>query len=290
MIPARFEYHAPSTLRQAVTIVRSYGGEARVLAGGMSLVPMMKLRLANLAAVVDLGRIEGLAGIEHIAGGGLVIGPMTTHYQIESSDVVQRVAPVLAEAASRVGDVQVRNRGTIGGSVAHADPAADLAAALLVLEATFSIVGGPRRRSVRADKMFVDAYTSALDEGEIIADVHIPLPAPRSGWSYKKIANNASRFAVVGIAVLLSSEENGICTRARVAVTGAGPVPVRARASEQFLIRKELTPSNIAKAAARAAAGIEFLGDHHASPEYREHLTEEITKRALTEACRRINA
>jgi aerobic carbon-monoxide dehydrogenase medium subunit len=287
MIPAKFEYHAPTTLRQAVTTLRKYDGEARVLAGGMSLVPMMKLRLANLAAVVDLGRIQGLAGVEHAADGSLVIGPMTTHYQIESSDVVQRVAPILAEAASRVGDVQVRNRGTIGGSVAHADPAADLAAAILVLEAMFSIVGGPRRRTVRADKMFVDAYTSALDEGEIIAEVRIPATAPRTGWSYQKLANNA-RFAVVGIAALLSTDEKGICTRARVAVTGAGPAPARARATERFIIGKELTPTTIAKAATRATNGIEFLGDVHASPEYREHLTEEITKRALTEACQRI--
>jgi carbon-monoxide dehydrogenase medium subunit len=250
---------------------------------------MMKLRLANLAAVVDLGRIEGLAGIEHSADGSLVIGPMTTHYQIESSDVVQHVAPILAEAASKVGDVQVRNRGTIGGSVAHADPAADLAAAVLVLEAVFSIVGGRRRRTMRAGNMFVDAYTSALNQGEIIAEVRIPPPAPRTGWSYKKLANNASRFAVVGIAVLLSSQEEGICTRARVAVTGAGPAPVRASATERFLVGKELTPRNIAKAAARATTGIEFLGDGHGSAEYREHLTEEITKRALTEACGRIS-
>lgn len=288
MIPAKFEYHAPTTLRQAVTTLRKYDGEARVLAGGMSLVPMMKLRLANLAAVVDLRRIENLAGVEYAADGSLVIGPMTTHHQIESSDAVQRVAPILAEAASRVGDVQVRNRGTIGGSVAHADPAADLAAALLVLEATFSIVGGPRRRTTRVDKIFVDAYTSALNDGEIIAQVRIPAPSPRTGWSYNKLANNASRFAVVGIAVLLSSDGNGICTRARVAVTGAGPAPARARATERFLTGKELTPSNIAKAAARATHGIEFLGDVHGSPEYREHLTEEISKRALIEACQRI--
>jgi carbon-monoxide dehydrogenase medium subunit len=287
MIPAAFEYHAPKTLRQAVSTLRKYDGEARVLAGGMSLVPMMKLRLANLAAVVDLGRIDGISGIDETAG-GLAIGPMTTHYAIESSEAVQRLAPILAETAALIGDVQVRNRGTIGGSVAHADPAADLPAALLALEATFRIAGGARQRTVRADKMFVDAYTSALDEGEIITAVRVPAIAPRTGWSYQKLANRASRFAVVGVAALLITDTEGTCTRVRVAVTGAGPAPIRARATEHYLAGKQVTSESIAKAAVRATNGIEFLGDVHGSPEYREHLTAELTKRALTQASERI--
>lgn len=287
MIPAAFEYHAPKTLRQAISTLRKYDGEARVLAGGMSLVPMMKLRLANLAAVVDLGRIKGLSFIQEV-NGGLSIGPMTTHYDIESSEVVQRISPILAEAAALVGDVQVRNRGTIGGSVAHADPAADLPAALLVLHAKFSIAGSARRRIVRADRMFVDAYTSALEEGEVIAGVHVPAMPPRTGWSYKKLANRASRFAIVGIATQVTTDEQGVCTRARVAITGAGPAPTRARTIERYLTGKKLTPLNITKSATRAIAGIEFLGDVHGSPEYRKHLTMELTKQALTAASERI--
>jgi aerobic carbon-monoxide dehydrogenase medium subunit len=287
MIPAAFEYHAPKTLRQAVSTLRKYDGDARVLAGGMSLVPMMKLRLANLAAVVDLSRIEGLAYIEE-ADGGLAIGPMTTHYAVESSDVVARVAPLLAETAAVVGDVQVRNRGTIGGSVAHADPAADLPAALLALEATFRVAGGGRRRTVRADRMFVDAYTSGLEEGEIIAEVRVPGSPARTGWSYQKLANRASRFAVVGVAALVTADSDGTCTRVRIAVTGAGPLPSRARATERYLVGRELTPESIAKGAERATKGIEFLGDVHGSPEYREHLTSELTKRAITQASERI--
>jgi carbon-monoxide dehydrogenase medium subunit len=286
MIPAAFEYHAPKTLRQAISTLRKYDGEARVLAGGMSLVPMMKLRLANLAAVVDLGKIDGLAFIDETPD-GLAIGPTTTHFEVESSDVVRRLAPILAETAALVGDVQVRNRGTIGGSAAHADPAADLPAALLALEATFSVAGGPRRRTVRADRMFVDAYTSALNEGEIITEVRVPAVASGTGWSYQKLANRASRFAVVGVAALVASGRDGTCTRVRLAVTGAGPAPVRARVAERYLVGKPLTPANIAKAAARATNRIEFLGDVHGSPEYREHLTEEFTKRALTEAIER---
>jgi carbon-monoxide dehydrogenase medium subunit len=213
---------------------------------------------------------------------------MTTHYTIESSETVQRLAPILAETAALIGDVQVRNRGTIGGSVAHADPAADLPAALLALEATFRIAGGARQRTVRADKMFVDAYTSALDEGEIITEVRVPATAPRTGWSYQKLANRASRFAVVGVAALLSTDTAGTCMRVRVAVTGAGPAPIRARATERYLVGKKVTSESITKGAVRATNGIEFLGDVHGSPEYREHLTAELTKRALTQASERI--
>lgn len=288
MIPAAFEYHAPKTLRQAVSILKNYDGEARVLAGGMSLIPMMKLRLANLAAIVDLGRIEGLSSIEE-SSEGLTIGAMTTHYSIESSGAVRLRAPILAETAALIGDVQVRNRGTIGGSVAHADPAADLPAALLALEATFRITGGSRRRTVRADKMFVDAYTSALNEGEVITEVLVPAAAPHTGWSYQKLANRASRFAVVGIAALISVDEQSICTRVRVAVTGAGPSATRARSTEHYLTGKEVTLESITKAAVRATKGIEFLGDIHGSPEYREHLTSELTKRALIQAMARID-
>lgn len=287
MIPAAFEYHAPKTLRQAVATLRKYDGDARMLAGGMSLVPMMKLRLANLAAVVDLGRIANLANIDETAD-GLAIGPMVTHYAVESSDAVARVAPLLADVAAHVGDVQVRNRGTIGGSVAHADPAADLPAALLVLEATFRVAGGTRRRTLRADKMFVDAYTSALDQGEIITEIRVPQMAPGAGWSYRKLANKASRFAIVGIAAIVATDASGICSRIRIAITGAGPTPTRARASERYLTGKALSAETIAKAAARATSGIEFLSDIHGSPEYREHLTLELTKRALTEASERI--
>lgn len=283
MIPAAFEYHAPKSLRHAVTLLRRYDGDARVLAGGMSLIPMMKLRLANLGAVVDLGRIEGLSFIDE-TNDGLSVGPMTTHYEVESSDVVKRLAPLLAETATVVGDVQVRNRGTIGGSVAHADPAADLPAALLALEAKFRVAGGSRRRTVRADQMFVDSYTTSLEDGEIIAEVRIPSMPPGAGWSYQKLANRASRFAVVGVAAVVSVTRDGTCARIRVGVTGAGPSPFRARGTERYLTGKPMTDGSIAKAAQRATSGVDFLGDVHGSPAYREHLTAELTKRAIMQA------
>jgi carbon-monoxide dehydrogenase medium subunit len=286
LIPAAFDYHAPKTLRQAVNVLRRYDGDARVLAGGQSLIPMMKLRLANLGAVVDLHRIDGLASVEP-ADSGLAIGPMTTHYALETSALVRERAPLLADAAAMVGDVQVRNRGTIGGAIAHADPAADYPAVLLALEATFRVAGGARRRTVRAERMFVDAYTTALGESEILAEIAIPQAPARTGWSYQKLANRASRFAVVGVAALVTLADDGMCERVRVGVTGAGPFASRAKAAERYLVGRAVTEESIAKAAARAAKGIEFLGDVHGSPAYREHLTMELTKRALTEAAGR---
>ena len=286
MIPAAFDYHAPKTLRQAVNTLRKYDGDARVLAGGMSLIPMMKLRLANLGAVVDLAGIDGLAFVEP-TDKGLALGPMTTHYTLETSALVRERAPLLADAAALVGDVQVRNRGTIGGAVAHADPAADYPAVLLAHEATFRVAGGARRRTVRADRMFVDAYATAIEDGEILAEMSVPSTPAFTGWSYQKLANRASRFAVVGVAALVTLADDGSCERVRIGVTGAGPFATRARATERYLAGRVVTDEAIAKAAARASQGIEFLGDVHGSPEYREHLTGELTKRALTEAAGR---
>ena len=286
MIPAAFDYHAPSTLRQAIAVLRQYDGDARVLAGGMSLIPMMKLRLANPAGLVDLRRIDGLSYVRE-TGGHIAIGPMTTHYNLESDPLIRAKAPLLADAAALVGDVQVRNRGTVAGSAAHADPAADLPAALLALEASFRVAGGRRRRVIPAHRMFVDAYTTALRADEIITEVAVPTPTPGTGWSYQKLANKASRFAIVGVAALVTRGEAGACDRVRIGVTGAGPSPVRARAAERSLAGREPTPANIDAASRLASRGVECLDDIHGSASYREHLTRELARRALTEAAER---
>jgi carbon-monoxide dehydrogenase medium subunit len=286
VIPAAFEYHAPSTLRQAITVLRKYDGDGRVLAGGMSLVPMMKLRLANPTALVDLRRIDGLAYV-YEATGNIAIGPMTTHHKLESDPLVRDRLPLLADTAALIGDTQVRNRGTIAGSVAHADPAADLPAALLALEAVFRVGGGPRRRVVPAHRMFVDAYTTALRDGEIITEIVVPVPPPGAGTSYQKLANKASRFAIVGVAAIVSIADDGTCSRVRIAVTGAGPSPVRARFAERYLAGREPSAAHLGGAGLRASRGIECLEDVHGSPAYREHLTQELTQRALTQAVER---
>lgn len=286
MIPAAFEYHAPTTLRQALAILRRYPGEAKVLAGGHSLLPLMKLRLAQPSHVVDLGRIESLAYIRE-QNGGLAIGSMTSYYMLKSSSLVRQRAPALAEAAAVVADLQVRNKGTIGGSLAHADPSADLPAVALALEARVHTAGGGRPRSLPADRFFVDIFTTALGESEVITHIVIPPLPPRSGSAYLKFANKASHFAIVGVAAIVTLDEQGICRRVRIGVTGAGSRAVRARASERYLTGREPSERNLQGAAQRASAGIQFLGDLHGSAEYREHLARVFTARALEQAVRR---
>ncbi|MDP6549263.1 MAG: xanthine dehydrogenase family protein subunit M [Dehalococcoidia bacterium] len=289
MIPAAFEYHAPSTLGEAVAILRRHPGDARVLAGGHSLLPMMKLRLAQPSHVVDLGRITDLVYITE-RDGGLAIGPMTTCHTLEASELVRERAPVLAETAAQVADLQVRNKGSIGGSIAHADPAADLPAALLALEARIRTSGGGRVRSLPSGRFFVDLFTTALRDTEVITEIFVPQLLQRTGGSYQKFANKASRFAVVGVAALVTLDDRGRCWRVRIGITGAGPRAVRARASERYLTGKEPSARNLSQAARRAAAGIEFLGDQHGSEEYREHLTRVLAGRALEQAAGRAAA
>ena len=286
MIPAAFEYHAPTSLRQALALLRRYPGEAKLMAGGHSLLPLMKLRLAQPSHVVDLSRIDGLAYIRE-QDGGLAIGPMTTYYMLESSDLVRKRAPALAETAAQVADLQVRNKGSIGGSIAHADPAGDMPAVVLALEARMRTTGGGRARSVPADRFFVDIFTTALRETEVITEIAVPAVPPRTGSSYKKFANKASHYAVVGVAALVTLDNKGNCQRVRIGVTGAGSRPVRARSAERYLTGKEPTDRNLQQAAQRASTGIDFVSDLHGSAEYREHLTHVFAGRALDQAISR---
>ncbi|HZA21545.1 MAG TPA: xanthine dehydrogenase family protein subunit M [Dehalococcoidia bacterium] len=283
MIPAAFQYHAPANLREALAILRRYPGEAKVLAGGHSLLPMMKLRLAQPAHLVDLGRIRDLAHIRE-RDGGLAIGPMTSYHMLESSSLVQQRVPVLSEAASVVADLQVRNKGTIGGSLAHADPAADLPAPVVALEAQIHTAGGGRARRIPADRFFVDVFTTGLRETEVITEIFIPPLPSRTGSSYQKFANKASHFAIVGVAAVVTLDNQGNCERVRIGITGASSKAVRARAAERYLTGKEPSEGNIEQAAEYSTLGIECLNDLHASGEYREHLTRVFTAKALAQA------
>ena len=286
MIPAAFEYHAPTSLRQALAILRRYPGEAKLLAGGHSLLPLMKLRLAQPSHVVDLARIDGLSYIRE-QDGGLAIGPMTTYYMLESSDLVQKRAPALAETAAQVADLQVRNKGSIGGAIAHADPAGDMPAVVLALEARMRTSGSGRARTLPAHRFFLDIFTTALGENEVITEIIVPGSPPKTGSSYQKFANKASHYAVVGVAALVTLDATGNCQRVRIAVTGAGSKAVRARSSERYLTGKEPTDRNLSQAAQRASVGIDFVGDLHGSAEYREHLTGVFAGRALQQAVSR---
>ena len=286
MAAATFDYHAPTTLSDALSLLDG-APNAKILAGGHSLIPMMKLRLAEPDALIDLAKLSGLRCIQEADGGGLAIGAMATYYDVITSDAVRASAPVIAEAASQVADPQVRNMGTIGGSLSHADPAADLPAVMLALGAEMEATSaGDIRRVIPADAFFVDLFTTALGAGEILTEIRIPAAARGTGAAYAKMANKASHFAIVGAAASVTVE-NGVCTAARIGVTGAGSSAYRARESESRLVGNDLSEGAIFSAAGHAADGVEMNEDIHASAEYREHLTKVFALRAIQAAIER---
>ncbi|MCH7745532.1 MAG: xanthine dehydrogenase family protein subunit M [Chloroflexi bacterium] len=286
MVSSSFDYHAPTSVAEAVSLLSQHEGNAKLLAGGHSLVPLMKLRLAQPEVIIDLGKISSMAYIEE-KDGNLAIGAMTTYAQIESSDLVQRRVPMLAEAAGMVADAQVRNMGTIGGSLAHADPAADLTAVVLVLGAQLITSSTGEHRTLGIDDFFVDLLTTALQPTEILSEILIPALAPHTGTAYAKFANKASHYAIVGVAAVVTLDSNGVCQEAKIGITGAGPKASRAAETEAALRGNRLDDATIKAAAQTAGAGIDFLEDIHASGEYRAHLTAVFAERAIREAASR---
>jgi carbon-monoxide dehydrogenase medium subunit len=274
MIPQTFEYTAPKTLDEALELLAE---GAKPLSGGMSLIPMMKLRLAAPDHLVDLGRLKDLNYVLD-AGGSLHIGATTTHQEVASSALVRAKCPLLAQAAAGVGDPQVRNRGTIGGSVAHADPSADYPAALQALEAKFVLKGAKSERTVAAADFFLDTFMTALEPGEIVREVIVPVEDAGTGTYYEKVVQKASGFAVVGIAVRIKK------AWARVGVTGLSNHAYRALAVEKALEGG----ADVQHAAAMVAEGVDANSDLHASAEYRTHLAVVHTARAILAATSRM--
>ena len=283
MIPAQFDYQAPTTIDEALSLLSANADDAKVLAGGHSLIPAMKLRLAQPALLVDLARIKDLSYIREEAN-SILIGAMTTHYDIESSSLLKRICPLLPECASHIGDVQVRNKGTIGGSIAHSDPAGDWPAAIIALNAEMVTVGKNGERTIKADDFFVDFLTTALEPGEILRQIRIPKPAGRFGHSYQKVRHPASGFAVVGVAVALNLKADGSCEKAGVGITGVAAKAYRAAKVETALINKQIDETVAADAAAHACDGIEINADLYASADYRKHLAQVHTRRAIQAA------
>ncbi len=283
MIPAQFNYEAPTTIDEALALLAANPDEAKILAGGHSLIPAMKLRLAQPALLVDIGRIKDLSFIRE-AGDQIHIGAMTTHYQLESSTLLKKICPLLPECASHIGDVQVRNKGTIGGSVAHSDPAGDWPAAMIALRAEMLAVGKDGERTIKADDFFVDLLTTALGTGEILREICIPKPSGRFGHAYQKVRHPASGFAVVGVAVALQIGASGSCDSAAVGITGVASKAYRAGAVEQALQGQQLSDQEIAAAAAHATDGVDANSDLYASEEYRRHLAQVYTRRAIQKA------
>jgi len=283
MIPTQFDYEAPATLEEAVALLASDLDGAKVLAGGHSLIPAMKLRLAQPQMLVDIARIKSLSYIRE-EGDQILIGATTTHYEMESSDLLKTICPLLPACAASIGDVQVRNKGTIGGSIAHSDPAGDWPAAVLALDADLVLVGTSGERTVKAKDFFVDLLTTDLQPGEILREIRIKKPSGRFGHAYQKVPHPASGFAVVGVAVHLVLNDDGSCNSAGIGITGVGVKAYRANAVEAALAGSNLDDNALASAVAHVCDGVDPNADLYASSDYRCHLAQVHTRRAIQAA------
>jgi carbon-monoxide dehydrogenase medium subunit len=283
MNPSQFAYQRAGSVDEAIALLEEHGEGAKLIAGGHSLLPIMKLRLAEPEMLIDIGRIPDLRGVRRDEG-EIAIGALVTHHQIATDAQIRSAAPLLADTAARVGDRQVRNRGTIGGALAHADAAADYPAAILALDATI-IARGPRgERRIAAREFFVDFLTTDLQPDEVLTEVRSPVPSEGHGWSYQKLANQASGYALVGVGAIVVLDADDAFTDVRVGVTGTAAVPWRAEATESALRGQRLDAGAVAAAAELVDAGVEPLDDLHGSAEYRRRVTRGLTRRAILEA------
>jgi carbon-monoxide dehydrogenase medium subunit len=282
MIPASFDYVAPQSVEDAVAALASAGEDAKVMAGGQSLIPVLRLRLSYPETVVDLGRIPELKGVRD-DGDAIVIGSMTTHDEILRDPLVRQFAPLLVQATETVADPQVRHRGTFGGSLSHADPAGDLPSVALALDAELVIAGPDGRRTVAARDFFVDYLTTAIQQGEVLVEIRLPKLGEGWGTCYEKFNRVAQAWSIVAVAAAVR-RQNGSITEARVALTNMGTTPLRATAVEQALAGKAASAEWLADAASHAAEGTSPTSDVNAQADYRAHLATVLTKRALTKA------
>jgi carbon-monoxide dehydrogenase medium subunit len=286
MIPAAFEYHRPSTLQDAVALLGRLGDEAKILAGGQSLIPLMKLRLASPRHVVDLNRISGLGAIaEH--SGTLVIGALVRESELEASELVRRRLPILADACRVIADPLVRNLATVGGNLAHGDPANDHPAAMLALEAEVVAVGPQGSRRIPVAELFTGPLETALRPGEILTEIHIPLPPPRSGGAYLKLERKVGDFATAAVGVQITLAGGDACARAGIGLTNVGPTPIKARRAEALLKGRRLDDAAIREAAAAAAGESDPAEDLRGSVAYKRDLVRVLTTRALRRALER---
>jgi len=280
--PAKFDYHTPVTIDDALAILERYQGEARVLAGGQSLVPMMNFRLATPAAIIDLNRIPGLAKVEAI-NGMVSIGAMARQRQVEFAPLVAKELPLLTEALRWVGHLPTRTRGTIGGSIAHADPAAEIPMVLQALAGEVVARGPQGERRIAAPDLFLSPLTTALSPDEILTEVRFPVMPPEACHAIEEFSRRKGDFAIAAIAVMLVRDGER-CTMARLATAGIGPVPVRLPDAERILEQRGLGEAAVAAAAQRAAELVEPMSDHNASADFRRHLTGVLARRAVLKA------
>ena len=289
MIPAAFEYHRPSTLQDAVALLSQLGDGAKVLAGGQSLIPLMKLRLASPRHVVDLNRIGGLGSIAE-RDGALVIGALVRESELEASELVRRRFPILADACRVIADPLVRNLATVGGNLAHGDPANDHPAAMLALGAEVVAVGPKGTRRLPLDGFFTGPLETALGSGEILTEIRIPLPAPRSGGAYLKVERKVGDFATAAVGAQITLAGGDACTHAGIGLTNVGPTPIRARRAEALLKGRRLDDAAIREAAIAAASESDPSEDLRGSVAYKRDLVRVLTARALRRALERAGA
>ena len=286
MKPPKFEYFDPRTVDDALALLSTHGDEAKILAGGQSLVPILNFRLAKPRYLIDLNGIAELAYLT-AKDGGLAIGAMTRQRFVERSGLVEARAPLLHETIPFIGHFQIRNRGTIGGSLAHADPAAELPAVASALGATFVVRGPSGERVMSCDEFFVGYLTTSLEPGDLLTEIRLPDTPPRTGHAFLEVSRRHGDFALVGVAVLVTLDAEGVCTAAAVTLTGVGPVPVRARAAERTLVGTRVDGRSAEAAAAQVTESVEPDSDIHASAEYRRHVGGVLTRRAITRAASR---
>ena len=286
MIPRAFEYFDPPTLEEAVALLEQHGEDAKLMAGGQSLLPMMKLRMVSPAVVVDLWRVPDL---DTIRRDDVVvrIGAMTTHYALQSSEVIRNTLPALADAARVVGDPLVRNLGTIGGSAAHAAHNADYPAVLVALDAELQAVGPAGTRSIVAEDFFTDTFTTCLEPTEIVTEISIPVPGDTECSAYLKLSRRGTDFAIVGVATALTEGEGGRCDDARVVLTGVGDTPVRATEAEEILKAGPLDPERLREAGEAAKRNLDPPSDVQADAQYRVDVSGVYVRRAVAAAWER---
>jgi carbon-monoxide dehydrogenase medium subunit len=285
VIPAAFEYSRASSVDEALGLLSQHAGSAKIIAGGHSLLPLLKLRVASVERLIDIGKVAELRGIRAGAGGGLSFGSLTTYRDILDSAEVRSQFPVLIDVVDGIGDVQVRNRGTVGGAVAHADPASDLPAALLALDADIVVRSQAGERVIPAAQFFEGAFVTAIGENELLTEIRIP--AAQGGAAYAKLEQPASGYSIVGAAAVIGRSGGAGSPHVRVGITGVGDVAYRATAVEQALAGGDFSPDNLRAAAARAVEGQTVASDIHADREYRTQMAAVFTRRALEEALRR---
>jgi CO/xanthine dehydrogenase FAD-binding subunit len=286
MKPPRFEYLAPTSLDEALAVLAEHGDGAKVLAGGQSLVPLLNFRLVRPAYLVDLNEVPGLAYIRG-DNGHVAIGALTRQRAVETAALIRERVPLMADAMPQIGHVQIRNRGTIGGSLAHADPAAELPAVVAALEGELVVRSARGERVLRPEQFFVSYLTSAVEPTELLVEIRLPVAPPRTGTAFLEVSRRHGDFALVGVAASVTLDESGVCTRCAIALTGVGPTPVVAREAARQLVGAKPTPEAFEDVGRRAAAGLQPDGDLHASAQYRTHVAGVLIRRALAQALER---